>query len=127
MARGFYVNFNTPEIKNVLGNLAKYDAKTALKIEDAVRNSTKAISQGAKQRVPVRTGNLKKSIRYSFNTYKCEGTVKAKEFYAHLAEFGAKAVPDRDIPERKENPYMRPAFENEKTSLIRNLTDAVKP
>lgn len=125
--RGFSVNFKCPELQNVLQNIEKYNTKQAVKVEEAVKSSTKVIGAGAKQRVPVRTGNLKKSIRSSFDIRKIQGTVKAKAPHAHLVEFGAKAHPAKNIPKRTEKPYLRPAFENEKPALIKAITEAVKP
>lgn len=121
---GFYVNFSCPEIKNAISNLKSYDTKTAMKIEQAVSSSTKTIGKEARTRIPVRTGKLKKSVRTNFNITKCEGTVKAKQYYAHFVEFGAKA--SGNIPKRNEQPYMRPSFEAEKPNLIRNIEEAVK-
>lgn len=127
MAKGFYVNFKVTELNDVLKDMGKYDAKTAMKIEAAVSTSTKAIGKGARQRVAVDSGDLRKSIRTSFNTQKVTGTISAKQYYAHFVEFGAKAVPSRNIPKRSERPYMRPAFEQEKPNLIKAVTEAVKP
>lgn len=154
--RGFYVNFKVPELKQALTDIQKYDTKTAMRIEAAVSSSTKAIGKGARSRVPVKTGDLKKSIRTSFNTQKVEGTISAKQHYAHIVEFGGKATTIKSkkpmkfigdaemfagtggqfgitfarqvsIPKRRERPYMRPAFEAEKGNLIKNITEAVKP
>ncbi|SMC63239.1 HK97 gp10 family phage protein [Sporomusa malonica] len=155
MARSFYVNFKVPELKEALSNIGKYDVKTAVEIEQAVSESTKAIGKGARSRVPVRSGNLKKKIRTSFNVKKVEGTIAAKSSYAHLPEFGAgtatvKPGPGKKaltiggmsygplmpgqkhfaasakIPARKKQPYMQPSYEAEVPTLIRRVTQAVK-
>lgn len=127
MSRGFNVHFDCPELRNVLRNIDRYNARTAVNIENAVSASTKNIAKGCRQRVPKRTGDLKKSIRSSFDIRKIQGTVRAKEFYAHFVEFGAKAVPAKNIPQRNERPYMRPSYEEEKPNLIRGITEAVRP
>lgn len=153
MSRGFRINFSVPELSKTLSQISAYDGKTAIKIENAVRGSTKNICSGAKKRVPVRTGALKKSISSQFDQRTVTGYVAARKPHAHLVEFGARAaktVPDTkkalkipwlggmgvggtyfaksaNIPARRERPYMRPAFEDEKPNLIRKIKEAVKP
>ncbi|MPM69780.1 hypothetical protein SDC9_116728 [bioreactor metagenome] len=130
MGRGFRVNFSVPELQIALNQLSAYDGKTAAKIEDAVSRSTKNISKGAKSRVRVRTGKLKKSISSRFDKKSITGYVAAKTSYAHLIEFGAK-VHNARPPFMKswtpESPYMRPSYEQEKPVLIRDIEKAVKP
>jgi HK97 gp10 family phage protein len=119
---GFQVNFKVPELKDALSKLSAYDSKTAAKIEDAVSTSTKAIARGARKRVPIRTGDLKKSVTSRFDKNRVVGTVAAREPYAHLVEFGHKGPAPAG-----EHPYMRPAFEDERPNLVRNIAQAVKP
>lgn len=152
MSRGFRVNMSVPELGRALQQISAYDGKAALGIENAVHSSTKAIGVGARQRVSVKTGNLKKKIRTRFSRNKygrglTEGAVAGVTPYAHLVEFGAKATVVKPktkkalaidafgyrryakkahIPKRAEHPFMRPAFENEKPNLIRNIAEAVK-
>ena len=153
MSRGFRVYFDVPELEQTLGQLKAYDGKAALKVEEAVSTSTKNIAKGARQRVPVRSGKLKKSIRSRFDKRAVTGYVQARQPHAHLVEFGAKGatvepkskkalkIPwsggmgvggtyfaaSAKIPARKERPFMRPAFEDEKPELIKALKEAVKP
>lgn len=146
MAKGFQVKFSVPELQQAMDKISAYDGRTAGKIEEAVSASTKAISKGAKQRVPVRSGKLKKSIGSRFDKKTVAGYVSAKTPYAHLVEFGAKTrtitskspmmidengirrfAMSAKIPKRNEKPYMRPAFEDERPNLIKNITQAVKP
>jgi HK97 gp10 family phage protein len=124
---GFRVNFACPELQDVLRNMDRYNTRQAVKIEQAVSTSTKNIAKGARQRIPVRTGDLKKSVRSNFDVRQIQGVVRAKEYYAHLVEFGAAAVPSKNIPKRNERPFMRPAFEDEKPALIRGIREAVRP
>jgi HK97 gp10 family phage protein len=151
--RGFQINFSVPELGEAIRKVGAYDTKTAQKIENQVNKSTKNIANGARRRVPVRSGYLKKHISSRFDARSITGYVAAKAPHAHLVEFGAKAShekPDRkkalkipwhggmgvggeyyaksaDIPARREHPYMRPAFEDEKPNLIRGVKEAVKP
>lgn len=144
---GFRINFSVPELSQTLNQISAYDGKTAMKIENVVQKSTHNIRDGAKQRVPVRSGDLKKSISARFDSRTITGYVAARKPYAHLVEFGAKGgtvkpkikkaltVPGSEtgfatrakIPQRREHPFMRPAFENEKANLIKGLKEAVKP
>lgn len=153
--RGFHVTFKVPEIANELNKIRAYDGKSRLRIEEAVATSTKNIGRGARQRAPKRSGKLRKRIVTRFNSKGPTGTIAARTPYAHLPEFGAKAAhverkrkkamtigggaygplqaghthfaTKANIPARKERPYMRPAFEDEKPNLIRNVKGAVQP
>ena len=156
MARGFRVNMSVPELGQALNKIDAYDGKSRQGIENAVQNSTKAISAGARRRVPVKTGRTKKSItsRFSRNKYGrglVEGESVTKQPHAHLLEFGARATVSTpktkkamkigysgtgvslkyfaaraNIPARRPRPFMRPAFEDEKPNLIRAIGEAVK-
>lgn len=125
--RGFRVNFSCPELQDVLRNMDRYNTRQAVKIEQAVSISTKNIAKDARQHVPIRTRKLKRSIRSSFDVRKIQGTVKAKEFYAHFIELGAKASPIHNIPARPAKPFLKPAFDAEKPNLIRAIIEAVRP
>jgi HK97 gp10 family phage protein len=160
--RDFQIWFSVPEIGEALDKISAYDGKSALRIENAVRESTKNIKNGAKQRVPVRTGRLQKTITSGFNARNIQGYVRAGSYnggwgggapYAHLVEFGARAAvvkpknakalkigrPGAEaaglkefsgqvkISKRNEQPFMRPAVEDEKPDLIKNLKEAVQP
>lgn len=148
MGRGFYVKFDVPEIQNTLNQVSSYKGKTLSKIENAVQRSTKAIRKGAVSRIHSETGKLKKKTTSSFDKKTVTGTIRSKSPVAHLVEFGAKATTvtskskkaltidefgnrnyarKANIPVRRARPYMRPAFEDEKPTLIRGLEDAVKP
>lgn len=146
--RGFRVTMAVPEIQQALDQISIYDTKSALRVEQAIATSTKAIGAGAKQRVSVHTGKLKKKISTRFENKGATGVVSAKTPYAHLIEFGAKSAVERPktkkvlklyspgaiffskiahIPARAPRPFMRPAFEDEKPNLISELEKAVQP
>jgi HK97 gp10 family phage protein len=141
--RGFQVNFSVPELGEVLQKISAYDGKSRIRIEKAVEDSTKAIKEGAQSRVREKSGRLKKHITNRFNQKQCTGYVSAQTPYAHLVEFGheggmvkpyaKKALTIGDgfaasanIPKVDEHPFMRPAFENEKPNLIKNIKEAVR-
>lgn len=154
MARGygFRVNFSVPELSETVRQIKYYDGKTALKVEEQVKKSTKAIGDEARRRVPVRSGDLKKSISTRFDAKTITGYIAARQPHAHLVEFGARSAVTKpskkkalkipwqgdlgiggmyyaakaDIPARREHPFMRPAFEDEKPNLIKGIKEAVK-
>jgi pectin methylesterase-like acyl-CoA thioesterase len=149
--RGFQVNFSVPELSEAIAQIGAYDGRTAAKVEKAVQTATKNIGAGARRRVPVKSGDLKKSISTRFDSKSITGYVAARKPHAHLVEFGAKGATEKpetkkalkipspglgvasmyaasaDIPARREHPYMRPSFEDEKPNLIRGVKEAVKP
>lgn len=144
----FYVTAKCPELEAAISQLSAYDGRTAKRIEDAVESSTKAISQGAKSRVAVRSGKTKKSITSKFNRQKITGEVYTKRPTAHLLEYGTRAhdIP-KDTPGKTSKPlyfkggfvqkvhhpgagarpFMRPSYEDERPRLIRKISEAVKP
>ena len=152
MSRGFRINMSVPELGAAINSISAYDGKAALGIENAVQSSTKAIGAGMRRRVSVKTGTLKKRIRTRFSRGKfgrglIQGEAAAVTPYAHLVEFGAKAVTVRPkkakalaidafgyrryatqavIPARRAKPFARPAFEDEKPNLVRAIAEAVK-
>lgn len=140
----FTVNLGIKDLERKLADLRTYDAQTQAKLCSAVETSTTNIMLGAKRRVPVKSGDLVKSISMTYDSARNIGIIKAKSPYAHLVEYGAKAVhetPDTkkalkigdrfaasaNIPVRKEHPFMRPAYENEKPNLINSVETAIKP
>ena len=120
--KGFYVNFKVPELEQAVNNIAKYDAKTAMKIENQIQESTRNIRRGVLRRIHDVTGYLRKHTTSNFNRLKLEGAVREKAPHAHLVEFG-----HRGPAPAPEHPTMRPAFEDERPNLIRGLSEAVKP
>lgn len=151
MSGGFRVNVKVPELNETIAKIGRYDGKTALKVEEAISNSTKAIGRGAKSRVHSVTGNLKKAITTKFTKNTCTGEIYTKSpkgNHSHLIEFGVKASTSKpkakkvmaidvqgqrffrkktSIPARSARPFMRPSFEDEKPNLIANVIKAVKP
>jgi HK97 gp10 family phage protein len=97
----FRVYFSVPELNQALDQISAYDGRTAAKIENQVEKSTKNVKAGAVQRVPVRSGDLKKTISARFDRRTISGYVKAGRYpgaqkggvpYAHLVELGAGPV-----------------------------------
>lgn len=122
MSRGFRVRFDCPELRNVLANMDRYNTRQAVKIENAVQSSTKAIKKGILRRIHDSTGYLRQHTVSSFNKNTVTGVIKEKAPHAHLVEFGHGGPAPAP-----EHPTMRPAYEDEKPNLIRNLAEAVRP
>ena len=138
----FYAKVSSNDLTKALDNISAWDGKTRLGVENALQGSTKNIAKGAKQRVAMRSGKLKKSIKTGFDRRKPEGTVRAKTAYAHIVEFGSKAYVTQPkskkaltissggktfirksakIPARKGRPFIKPAFEQEEPKLVSNI------
>lgn len=148
MAGNFRVNVKVPELESAMSKIGAYNGKMALRVEEAISNSTKAIGRGARNRVRSVSGTLKKSIKTKFNKKGCYGEIYSTAPHAHLIEMGVKrskveagkgkflplSVGENvffrkkaTIPARPARPFLKPAFEEEKPNLIRNIEKAVKP
>ena len=105
-----------------------------------------AVAREARQRVPVRSGKLKKSIKTRFSTVKLEGQVYSNVPYAHLVEFGSRAHTVRPkkkkalrffkggpvftkrsrIPAQAGKPFFKPSYDYVEPQLIRDVKKAVR-
>lgn len=132
---------------NCLRQLDSYDKRTSDSIRKIVKDSTANVFAGAVQRVPARTGALKKSIRMRFEDTPTNtvGVVYTKEPTAHLVENGAGPVPvlmpvkkkalhpggsgyfftRANIPARKARPFMKPAMDAERPRFEAKVREAV--
>lgn len=68
-----------------------------------VKRATLQIEAGAKEKVPVRTGTLRRSIHSVFSNGGLTGIVGPSVLYGKFVEFGTRRMGAR--------PYMRPAAE----------------
>ena len=87
----FTVKVPEGELSKAIGQISAWDGKSRLRVEGALRRGTSGVAREARQRVPVRTGKLKKSIKTRFSAVKLEGQVYSNVPYAHLVEFGSRA------------------------------------
>lgn len=147
----FVITAKSEGLGECLKDISKYNARCRLAVEDALRRGTKQVAKGARRRVPVDSGGLKKSITSSFKTTTLVGYARAKKPHAHLVEFGAKGVdnvrPKKgkylriptseltrykgnakyifvksvDIPERKPRPFMIPAFRDNESKIVADV------
>ena len=59
----FTVKVPEGELSKAIGQISAWDGKSRLRVEGALRRGTSGVAREARQRVPVRTGKLKKSIK----------------------------------------------------------------
>lgn len=133
------------ELQDALNSISAYDGKARLRIEAAVEKTVKEMSRLAREKVPVKSGGLKKSIFSSFQKRGCTGYFGAKAPHAHLIELGTDSYRVKpknkkwlkfndghtytkwsNIPSRRGRPFIRPAYEQERPAFIRRLAEAVR-
>lgn len=145
------------EVNEALRKIKLYDGKSRLRVEQAVEWGMDTVADQTEKRVPVKSGNLKKSISTKFKAEPLEAYVyarKPKGSHAHLVEMGAKALTivtkqkanagkrspmafaanggmafahRVKIKARQPKPFMAPAFEATRPHIIRRLRKAVQP
>lgn len=133
------------EIERILKQMPiKYERRIA---KNALRAAARVIRNEAKRRVPVDTGNLKKSISVvtlpgripavAVTNKRGKGE-KNDGWYAHLVEFGTKphstakggrkaglsALDARVHPGTPARPFLRPALDNKSAEAIQIIADA---
>lgn len=148
MSREFRINCSTPDLSKTLNQINTWSGKTRLRVEKEIKNSTRRIARGTRQRAPVDTGLMKRSVRTGFKSRDGVGLVKVKQPYAHLVELGAKGgytvKPKKKrvlkfkgkngmayasqvvIPKRSAHPFLRPAFDADAPNLVGKLKKAVE-
>ena len=142
----FTVKVPEGELSKAIRQISAWDGKTRLRVEAALKRGTQAVYREARQRVPVRTGKLKKSIKTRFSTVKLEGQVYSHVPYAHLVEFGSRAhtVKPKEkkalrffrgspvftkrsrIPAQSGKPFFKPAYDYVEPQLIQEVKKAVR-
>jgi len=144
MGNKFIMKVSTAELSNAINSIDLYDGKTRLKVEDVLNQGAKWVANGARQRVAVRSGKTKNSIKSSLSRPKLESYVKATTPQAHLVEFGVKphsldkgakrkvmVINGHPVsgkimhPGTKARPFMKPAFEAEVGAITRAIVKAV--
>lgn len=132
------------EVQKAFRDIDRYDEKAQAKIRTAIRSGTENIMRGAKSRIHVHTGNLMKSVSMEYDEKHNRGFVKSDAPHAHLLEKGTMAA--FIVPKKKKalkigarfaasaftvakraRPFMKPAFDQEKPKIIREVEEAVKP
>ena len=127
---GLWVGVDDRELLAALVRLEKVAKKrVATKV---IRRAAAPIRADAKIRVPVRKGDLKRSIRtyVTIRTNVIQGKVESRLPYAHLVELGTKPhYQTRKLkhetkkrafkhPGAKPKPFLRPAFDSKKDEAV---------
>ena len=114
----------------LLKGLQELEPAIAKKIlRSAMRQAAKPILDEAKRRVPVLTGELRKSLKIRALKRNNKGRIgvvistekgffKGETFYGAFLEFGTKKMPAK--------PFIRPAFEANKARAVRIVEQALK-
>ena len=142
----FTVKVPEGELSKAIRQISAWDGKTRLRVEAVQKKGTNAVAREARQRVPVRSGKLKKSIKTRFSTVKLEGQVYSNVPYAHLVEFGSRAHTVRPkkkkalrffkggpvftkrsrIPAQAGKPFFKPSYDYVEPQLLRDVKKAVQ-
>ena len=123
-------------LEGIFAELRGVDAKVRKKIlRKAVGEASKIVLRDAKSRVPVATGQLRKSLGRRVKTYRGSGVVVVlvgprtgfktqvgdktvnPTQYAHLVEKGTRAVQAR--------PFLRPALDNNEGVIRAKIAEVV--
>lgn len=108
------------EVKGVKETLAKIDltnAKVRKAVQEQVSKSALNIQREAKRRCPVDTGALRNSITVDFYGV-MSAQIGPHMPYAPYVEYGTKKM--------EAQPFLFPAFEQERPNFEKGLTEAVK-
>ncbi|HZR23246.1 MAG TPA: HK97-gp10 family putative phage morphogenesis protein [Vicinamibacterales bacterium] len=106
----------------IKATLAAMPDTVRAELGEAIRVTASEVVRNAKMSVPVRTGTLRNHIKFSFSptyararvgieagTVVIDGRPLRASYYAHMVEYGTVKM--------SAHPFMRPAFEGQKTPL----------
>lgn len=102
----------------VIAKLNKMDVESRVAVRKQVRKSANAIRKGARDRVPVDTGRLQKSIRARYSKDGLTAEIAPRMWHAHFIEFGTVNQPA--------TPYMGPAWEQERPNFVAGIKKGIK-
>lgn len=137
-ASGLLVRVDDRELLAALVRLEKVAKKrVATKV---IRRAAAPIRADAKTRVPVVSGDLKRSIRtyVKVGRFAISGKVESRLPYAHLVELGTKPhYQTRKLkhekrkravrhPGAKPKPFLRPAFDTRKDEAVANAKQTLR-
>ncbi|THV27939.1 HK97-gp10 family putative phage morphogenesis protein [Glycomyces paridis] len=84
----------------------------------AVRAAAKQLKADARKRAPVRSGDLRRSIRYRMDRDGLGAQVYVDEFYGRFIEYGTKSM--------EKQPFLRPAAALERARFRNRVSDEVR-
>ena len=95
---------------------ARLPQVTREQINIATSETTRAVRDGARQRVRVRTGRLKRSIKSTMDRRRGQGKVTVGAPHGRMVEFGTVNMSAR--------PFLLPAAESEQENYAQRAKDA---
>lgn len=98
--------------------LRKIPAQVHKDVSLALAEGAERIADGARERVPVASGDLKDSIRVRGSEDGMSISVEAPAEHARFVEFGTRRTPAR--------PFLLPAFEEAKPKIVAEIKEAVR-
>lgn len=104
----------------LIGKLNRMNQMAAVRVEEQVNTSAKAIRKSARARVPVDTGDLKKTISLRRSKDRLSATIgpqKGEWWKGIFVELGTVDKPAR--------PFMHPAWEENKNDYLNGMKKAL--
>lgn len=120
------VNFTTEGIQTVRNNVKLMEIRFKNEVEKSMLKATLLVEKTAKERVPVKTGRLRRSIRGGISDIGrgfVEGTVGANTVYAAAVEFGR---PLKGGGVSRKQPYLSRSVTENKSNIQRIISDGLK-
>jgi HK97 gp10 family phage protein len=118
-------------VEEALARVSKFDVETRIAVRKQVRRSANRLRKNMQGRVPVKSGNLKKSIRAKYDSDQLGanvGPTRPGGSHAHLVEFGHRLVTKdgRSIGHVPAHPFITPAAEEERPKYISEMKQAIR-
>ena len=117
-------------VEEALARISKFDVETRVAVRKQVRRSANRLRKNMQGRVPVRSGNLKKSIRAKYDSDQLGadvGPTRPGGSHAHLVEFGHRLVINGQskghVPAK---PFITPAAEEERPKYVDEMKQAIR-
>lgn len=105
---------NLPEF---LASMKKLEAQILENIEEALEDSANNLVEKARERVPVKTGDLRDSIKVQKGEGDLNYLVQASAPHARFIEFGSLKTPAR--------PFLGPAVEESRDGIRETMIKAI--
>lgn len=116
-------------VQQALNRIKRYSLDVQEKVKDQVRMTSDEIVRSAKNKVPVRTGNLKEGIKSELLNNGFTAMVGTSDFYGRFIEYGHNVKNRRKgkvLGKAKPHPFLNPAFEEVKPGFMEEIKKAVK-
>jgi HK97 gp10 family phage protein len=110
------VTVSQSDLNRIQKKLSSADARMTKAAQTEITRTAFAIETGAKRRCPVDEGRLRSSIRTDLK--KLAADIGTNVEYAPFVEFGTV--------KQRAQPYLFPAYEQERKKMIKNLKTLLK-